>query len=38
MTLTEVALWIIFAGMLVIVPCGCVFTRLRQEGRHPPSP
>jgi hypothetical protein len=31
MTMTDVALWIIFAAMIAIVPCGCYFTRPRKK-------
>jgi hypothetical protein len=27
MTMTDVALWIIFAALIVIVPVGCILTR-----------
>jgi hypothetical protein len=30
MTLIDLELWVIFAGIIAIVPCGCYFTRRRK--------
>jgi hypothetical protein len=33
--LIDTVLWFILAGIIVIVPCGCIFTRRRTEAPPP---
>ena len=35
--LVNAILWIILAGLIVIVPVGCFMTRQRGHAPHPPS-
>ncbi len=35
MTLVDIALWFILAGLIAIVPIGCVMTRRSGSSRHP---
>jgi hypothetical protein len=35
MTLVDIALWIILAALIAIVPIGCVMTRRGRSSQHP---
>ncbi len=30
--LMNAALWLIIAGLIVIIPCGCILTRTKKNG------
>ena len=35
MTLTNVALWLVLIGLLIIIPCGCILTRAPKRDPLP---